>query len=282
MTTVVPLNRDAENEREPTLEAGTGSHDESAAARQAEHDQRARLGMRPVASDGNHHGPWLWPIQYRTRGNNGKVEYNILQFSPEHFRCWGYSLFLLILFIGFILTEYFSYAPGKYESRECISRDAPGCKLSLDNPFNDSFIAWDYDKQADVYLTEDVAFGPLEAAYGYNNPCVYLDFPPANIILPVVWVFAVMSFCAGFFFSMVRHRVALNVSSVHTILSQPKRASELILILLVSLDTRHELSGRKPFRFCAHAASGKFSPTAAFRCVLQFRQSKYPARVANW
>lgn len=199
MTAVVPVG-------EGETDAALGAPGPSAAS-------RVRLGhqLAGTESEKGRKKPWLNPILFPYVEVNGKQKLDVLQFSPEHFRFWGYTLFLLTLVIGQIMTANFAWAPGEYEKGACTSRSE--CPLNLSNPFDDSFSAWDSDNQEYVW----VSMGPLQAAYGYTNPCAYLDFPPANQILPLMWVFTMMSFCASFFFGTIRCRTAVQVSSLHAV-----------------------------------------------------------------
>jgi hypothetical protein len=148
---------------------------------------------------------WLSPILWPYVEVNGKQQFDVLQFSPEHFRFWGYTLFLMTLVVGQIITVHFAWAPDAYEKRGCEKR--ADCPLNLSDPFGDTFMAWDSNTQEFV----PASMGPLQAAYGYVNPCAYLDFPPANQILPLIWVFTMLCFVAGFFFGTIRCRTAVQV-----------------------------------------------------------------------
>lgn len=156
-------------------------------------DAPSRLTLGEAAGSESEKGKkraWLSPILWPYVEVNGKQQFDVLQFSPEHFRFWGYTLFVLTLVAGYIITAFFAWAPDAYEKRGCEKRT--DCPLNLSDPFSDTFMAWDSDTQEFVLAS----MGPLEAAYGYTNMCAYLDFAPANQILPLIWVFTMMSFVA--------------------------------------------------------------------------------------
>ena len=240
-------------------------------------DPPARAPTGQLASDRK--TPWLSPFLWPYVVVNGQQQYNVLQFSPEHFRFWGYLLFILILAIGKVITDHFSWAPGAYEQRRCQAR--ADCPLDLRNPFNDTFLAWHSDKQA--FVQEHM--GPLQAAYGYINPCAYLDFPPANQILPLFWVFTMMCFCSSFFFGTIRCRADVQVSTLYA--RRPIRDAPLTLQVLCRLATRNMkpqkgsvASVRDPTRSCGHAASGKHLRTPLFLCASPSHRSRSLTRAA--
>lgn len=154
-------------------------------------------------------GWWLSPILWPYTQGEDLSGRDTLQFSPEHFRFWAWTLFLLTLGISGVLTTFFAWHPYYYD-RNCSSTTE--CPFKLGNPFDDNFTAWDSDSQQYVYTQK----GPLEVSMGYNNLCIYLDFAPASWLAPFLWVLTMLLFTATFFLGLLRARTDLAVSCVPT------------------------------------------------------------------
>ena len=84
-------------------------------------------------------------------------------FSVEHLRMWAYISFLLLVFEGYIFTSFFS---------------SSAVKKSIKNDFT-----------------------LLHRMYGYNNVCLFFDFPPAVYILPFQWMLVTLPLFLGYLFA---------------------------------------------------------------------------------